>query len=337
MRITSSGNLGLGVTPSAWTAYGPVFQIGNAGNIVSASGEISIGNNWYYNSGDKYVTSNFASFYQQLSGQHRWFNAPSGTAGNAISFTQAMTLTAAGRLLIGTPTEATYMLDVNGTGRFSGALSGTSASFSSSVTADSLVSNGGGQINTTVSPFVFYNSGGGGNAKKFGLNMTNLDGFKIYSLNDNGTTRKDNIIFANIDGNVGIGTSSPTDSIGYGRALDIQSATGAALYLRDSDAPTTQYGFIAYDGNDNGLKINNENSSGFIRFNTAGSERMRITSGGNVEIASGSIKTGTPSGGTAKPWKLGQDTSTLYSATRTIQVEIDGGTYYLLAVKSTDL
>jgi hypothetical protein len=88
--------------------------------------------------------------------------------------------------------------------------------------------------------------------------------------------------------NVGIGTTSPTDSIGYGRALDIQSATGAALYLRDSDAPTTQYGFIAYDGNDNGLKINNENSSGFIRFNTAGSERMRITSGGNVGIGTGS-------------------------------------------------
>jgi hypothetical protein len=83
-----------------------------------------------------------------------------------------------------------------------------------------------------------------------------------------------------VNGDVGIGTTAPSDTIGYGKALDIQSSTGAVVYLRDSDAPTSQYGFIAYDGNDNGLKVNNENSSGFIRFNTAGSERMRITSGG---------------------------------------------------------
>jgi hypothetical protein len=33
-----------------------------------------------------------------------------------------MTLTPSGRLLIGTSTESTYLLDVNGTGRFSGAI-----------------------------------------------------------------------------------------------------------------------------------------------------------------------------------------------------------------------
>ena len=34
------------------------------------------------------------------SGEHRWYTAPSGTAGNAISFTQAMTLDTSGSLLI---------------------------------------------------------------------------------------------------------------------------------------------------------------------------------------------------------------------------------------------
>jgi hypothetical protein len=81
-------------------------------------------------------------------------------------------------------------------------------------------------------------------------------------------------------GNIGIGTDAPTDTFGYGRALDIQSATGAAVYLRDSDAPTTDYGFVAFDGVDDGLKINNEASGGFIRFNTGGSERARITANG---------------------------------------------------------
>jgi hypothetical protein len=57
-------------------------------------------------------------------GAYDWAIAPSGTAGNAISFTQAMTLFSDGNLLLtnGTVSNAGYKLDVNGTGRFSGGL-----------------------------------------------------------------------------------------------------------------------------------------------------------------------------------------------------------------------
>jgi hypothetical protein len=49
------------------------------------------------------LANNNATLYQQASGQHRWFNAPSGFgAGQAISFTQAMTLDASGNLGVGT-------------------------------------------------------------------------------------------------------------------------------------------------------------------------------------------------------------------------------------------
>jgi hypothetical protein len=87
-------------------------------------------------------------------------------------------------------------------------------------------------------------------------------------------------------GNLGIGTTSPSDTIGYGRALDIQSTTGAAIYLRDSDNPTTQYGAIAFDGNAsvNNLNIINSTSTGPIRLFTNGNERARIDSSGNVGI-----------------------------------------------------
>jgi hypothetical protein len=59
--------------------------------------------NAYYN-GTNYIykTTNPASYYDQDASRHAWFNAPSGTAGNAISFTQAMTLDASGNLLVGT-------------------------------------------------------------------------------------------------------------------------------------------------------------------------------------------------------------------------------------------
>jgi hypothetical protein len=171
------------------------------------------------------------------------------------------------------------------------------ATFSSSVTADSLVSNGGGQINTTVSPFVFFNSGGGGNAKKFGLNMTNLDGFKIYSLNDNGTTRKDNIIFANIDGNVGIGTSSPHTlltisgpaSTVYGINLGTQTPNWPSVsrYIGIGNSN----GSIAANSGFSGVEFGGPDSAdeGYLAFHThdnlvASGERMRITKGGNVGI-----------------------------------------------------
>ena len=51
---------------------------------------------------DNYKTTGDATtLYSQLSGAHKWFTAPSGTAGNPITFTQAMTLDALGNLLVG--------------------------------------------------------------------------------------------------------------------------------------------------------------------------------------------------------------------------------------------
>jgi hypothetical protein len=53
------------------------------------------GTNWIYR------TTAAATNYEQTAGIHRWYNAASGTAGNAISFTTAMTLDANGRLGLG--------------------------------------------------------------------------------------------------------------------------------------------------------------------------------------------------------------------------------------------
>jgi len=106
--VDSSGNLGLGVTPSAWSGSllnSGAFQLGAGyGSLYAYSNAITLGSNVYYNSnGNKYFASGAgASAYQQIGGVHYWLTAPSGTAGNAISFTQAMTLDASGNLLVGT-------------------------------------------------------------------------------------------------------------------------------------------------------------------------------------------------------------------------------------------
>ncbi len=104
MRLDSSGNLGLGVTPSAWSTSFSIkaFDI-SGGSIYAAATDVNMVLNGFFNASNQWIykTSNPASRYTQGSGQHAWFTAPSGTAGNAISFTQALTLDASGNLLVG--------------------------------------------------------------------------------------------------------------------------------------------------------------------------------------------------------------------------------------------
>jgi hypothetical protein len=119
--IDSSGNLGLGVTPSAWNSVFKAVSVGRAGSNLfgqTSSNLTGVTANAIFDSSDwKYVTSDNASRYQQNSGVHSWFTAPSGTAGNAITFTQAMTLDASGNLMVGTTTPtANCKLTVTGAG-----------------------------------------------------------------------------------------------------------------------------------------------------------------------------------------------------------------------------
>jgi hypothetical protein len=122
LTISSTGNLGLGVTPSAWVSGigRSALQVGITSISTNAANDSFYGTN-YYDDGtnNRYINSDFSLIYAQQNGNHIWYNASSGTAGNAISFTQAMTLNASGNLSIGN-TNNTYKLDVSGTGYFSG-------------------------------------------------------------------------------------------------------------------------------------------------------------------------------------------------------------------------
>ena len=106
VTVNASQNVGLGVTPSASSVR--MLQ-GPASLVVSSQGDaINIASNAYFNSGWKYsaAASTAATNYVQTSSQHIWYNAPNGTAGNAITFTQAMTLDASGNLIVGDTSTA---------------------------------------------------------------------------------------------------------------------------------------------------------------------------------------------------------------------------------------
>jgi len=111
--LTPAGNLGLGVTPSAWASFYKGFDISTYSAVYGATtNNAGLINNGYFN-GSNWIYKNTAaaSNYSQSGGSHAWSTAPSGTAGNAITFTQAMTLDASGNLGIGI-TSPTWILSV---------------------------------------------------------------------------------------------------------------------------------------------------------------------------------------------------------------------------------
>jgi hypothetical protein len=121
MCLTNSGgNLGLGVTPSAWSSsFGiKAFDI-SGGAVYGSSSDVNMVWNGVYNTSNQwaYKASATANLYTQ-DGAHKWYNAASGTAGNAISFTQAMTLSSTadrGTLNINGNTQALFELSHAGT------------------------------------------------------------------------------------------------------------------------------------------------------------------------------------------------------------------------------
>jgi hypothetical protein len=112
LEIDSSGNLGLGVTPSAWGSGDTILQVKAGSGTTALWGRNNTGrlisNAYYDGTNYRYVATASATSYEtNTSGGFAWQIAPSGTAGNAITFTQAMTLDASGNLGIGTSSPIT--------------------------------------------------------------------------------------------------------------------------------------------------------------------------------------------------------------------------------------
>jgi hypothetical protein len=109
LEIDSSGNLGVGFTPSPTgsnaralqlTNYGTLSGNGNTGNMsMAANAYESADNSW------NRVNATSAGMYQVgYTGIHSWYNTGASTGGSAIAWTQAMTLDASSNLMVGTTT-----------------------------------------------------------------------------------------------------------------------------------------------------------------------------------------------------------------------------------------
>ena len=240
--------IGVGVTPTAWGSGYSSLQVSNTSLFGSSALDLNLASNMYLdNVGYKYISSGYATLYNQYQGKHFWSTAGSGTAGDAISFTQAMTLDASGNLGLGTTTPARtlHILGQAGIGtvlKLEGA-SGTT-------TYLQLAYNG---ATNAQSGYISYDSS---------ANMG-------FFTND----AQKAVITAG--GNVGIGTTSPNRTLSINGIIGVSSGTANTQQLLLSVDAAASYITSSYFG-----------SSSYVPMflEAGGGVRMSIQTNGNIGI-----------------------------------------------------
>ena len=274
--IDASGNLGLGVTPSAWSGV-RALQVGAAASLAgfTPTGEgMYLSSNAFFNGSSWiYQTSAFASQYVQLSSIHRWYTAPSGTAGNAITFTQAMTLDASGNLGVGT-TSPSRRLSVVGTTDIISYSNGTTTGYLYSDNNGVGLFNGATATGTGIYARtsnildLYYNG-------NIGLRLNNLGRVLIGSTGDSGEQLQVT------------GTAKITG------ASTFNTSVTSPYFLATGTLPAHQTNAGVFQYFSNGVSIRAYGATagtGFIRFLTGGgggsadTERMVIDATGNVAV-----------------------------------------------------
>ena len=261
MRIDASGNLLVGTTSAT------------AGYLMSVNGALTLANGYSlswgaYNSGGPTIagSTNFLAFYP-----------------NGASSGEKMRITSAGNVGIGTTSPVSKLeASLTSSGYWTG------SAYTGDPTAITVTNTNPGGYDPV---FMGRMTDSGGTSKRaFALGTVGTSAWTAGSV---GTQTCDFYVLVrnNADalvermritsaGNVGIGTSSPGAKLTLVGASELARLANATPYLSFYNAAqSTRFGYIQHTGT--ALALVNE-QAGQMEFYTNSTERMRITSGGNL-------------------------------------------------------
>jgi hypothetical protein len=247
MRIDSSGQVGIGVTPDTWSTGAGITVGTSQGTLWGAGDQINLSGNAYFNSGWKAAASKAgASQIEQALGNIDFKVSGNVTADSAITFTNAMRINSSG-VGIGTTSPGRRLVvagDTNTVISSIGATDGTSSLFLGDTDDEDIGS----------------------------LTYNHASNFLSITTNASERMRIDS------SGKVGIGISSP---VGLLHLHQADSGTVDGLMITNTS--TTNNGLtVGVNSTEQSFFWNGSNTD--MLFATNNTERMRIDSSGRVGI-----------------------------------------------------
>ena len=271
--FTSSGSFGTSTLPTYYrlmvTGVNNAIGLGASGNgsyaqFSSNSVQAIFSSNWYYNSSDKFSQNGYAPriVLNQSDGSLVFSTSNNGTADNTISYSNILTLAQ------------------SGAATFAGSLSGTSATFSQSLTSSNSV-----QVQNTNTAY---------NAQ---LRLTASQDWLIQSVGSSDANYANGLrIFDNTNGVSKFILTGGTNSSILNLNSTTVSSTGNALirFQQDNsnkwqiqyDFNTATFNFYNFNTSNNALSFNSSSAATFASSVNSGSSALQInpTNGYNLLI-----------------------------------------------------